>query len=115
VSRPAGVTLIAALILGASATAAYRALSLPGGHRNHALIVTSLLLVGLALLAAEALWSLRSYAFLAFLAWGLCGMVALAHFRLRSPGGAHFGGIITGLVYAGLVLAAAAIYLRRAV
>jgi len=78
-------------------------------------LIAALLLVALALVAAEALWSLRSYAFVAFVAWGLCAMVALAHHRLRAPGGAHFGGVITGLVYAGLVFAAAAIYLRRAV
>jgi len=40
--------------------------------------VSSLLLVALALVAAEALWSLRPHALLAFVAWGLCGMVALA-------------------------------------
>jgi hypothetical protein len=114
-SRPIGVSLIAALLLGLSLWAGYRALTLPGGQKNHPLVVTSLLLVALALVAAEALWSLRPHAFVAFVAWGLCGMVVLAHYRLRVPAGAHFGAIITGLVYAGLVFAAAAIYLRRAV
>jgi len=114
-SRPIGVTLIATLLLGSSLWAGYRALTLQGGHRNHALLVTSLLLVLLALVAADALWSLRPHAFVAFVAWGLCAMVALAHQRLRFPAGAHGGGIITDLVYAGLVLAAAALYLRRAV
>jgi len=114
-SRPFGVALVALLVLGFSAWTAYQGLAGDGGRSRHAVVVASWILVGLALVAAEALWSLRSHAFLAFVAWGLAAIAAVALERLASPAGAHAVRIVPALVYTGLAFAAAAIYLRRAV
>ena len=114
-SRPVGVTLIALLLIAVSACIAYRVIGAHGGRTHHALVVATWILVALALVAAEALWSLRAHAFPAFVAWGLAAMVAVALERLASPEGAHPARIVPVLVYSGLAFAAAAIYLRRAV
>lgn len=114
-SRPIGVTIIAVLLLGFSLLTGYGVLTHPPGHRYHSLPYVAAALVVLALIAAEALWSLRSHAFLMFMLWGLCAMAAVALVRLNSAAGAHPARIIPPLVYTGLVFAAAALYLRRAV
>jgi hypothetical protein len=114
-SRPIGVTLVALAVAGFSAFVVSRTMAFPMSARNRPLFITAGLLVFLALVAGEALWSLRAHAFLVFMAWGLCAMVAVALVGLRSPGGAHGVRILPQLVYVGLGLAATALYLRRAV
>lgn len=114
-SRPVGVTLVALLLIAVSAHIAHRVIGAHGGRTRHALVLATWILVALALVAAEALWSLRAHAFPAFVAWGLAAMVAVALERLASPAGAHPVRMIPDLVYGGLAFAAAAIYLRRAV
>lgn len=113
-SRPIGVTAIAVLLIGVSLYVVSRALADAGGHGNRGVVVAAFLLAMMALVAAEALWSLRSHAFLTFVVWGLCGMVSVALMLLRSHPGAHAVRALPPLVYAGLAFAAASIYLRRA-
>jgi hypothetical protein len=114
-SRPVGVTLVAVLLFGFSILIAFRAITATAGRRHQTLVLASFILVALALVAAEALWSLRAHAFAAFVVWGLAAMVTVALERLASPAGSHAARILPGLVYAGIGFAAAAIYLRRAV
>ncbi len=114
-SRPLGVTAIAIVLLGFSLFLAWRALPHLRGPRNQGTLVATCLLAVMALVAAEALWSLRSHAFATFVLWGVCAIATVAFVMLRSHAGAHPARIIPPLVYTGLGLAAAAIYLRRAV
>ncbi len=114
-SRPFGVTAIAVLLFGSSIYLVWRALPHLGGVRNRGILVATCLLAVLALIATEALWSLRSHAFLTFVLWGLCAIATMALLLLKSPAGAHAVRIIPTLVYTGLVFAAVALYLRRAI
>ncbi len=114
-SRPIGVTSIAVLLFGFSLFVASRALAHADGQRNRTFLVAAGLLTLLAMVAAEALWSLRSHAFLAFALWGLCAIAVMALVQLKSPSGGHAVRAIPPLVYMGLLFAGAAIYLRRVV
>jgi hypothetical protein len=112
-SRPVGTTLIAVAVLGFSGWILHRAVLHPPGHHAHALLITAGILALLGLIAAHALWSLRPHAFMTFMLWGLGAMVALALVRLGAHARPHGAGIIPPLVYLGLILAGAALYLRR--
>jgi hypothetical protein len=115
VSRPLGVTLISILLLGFSFYMVYGVLSHPaGGRRGRSLLVAAVLAAALAVLATEALWNLRSHAFLTFMIWAAAAMTALVLTRLHSPAGAHAVRLVPSIVYAGIGIAAAALYLRRA-
>jgi hypothetical protein len=72
----------------------------------------SVLLALLGLVAAHALWTLRSHAFSMFVVWALCAMVAIVMTRL---GGAHAVRVFQPIVYTGIIFVVAALYLRRAV
>ena len=113
-SRPIGVTVIALLILVSSALTLFRALTPPAVRRGHGLLVTSVVLSVVALLAAEALWTLRSHAFLLFMLWAACAMFATVASRLPMTSTGHAIRLFSPIVCTGLVYAAAAIYLRRA-
>ena len=113
--RPLGVTLIAILLVVSSVLTLTRALAHPGLRLGHRLFVASVIVAILALVAAEALWSLRPRAFLTFTVWALGAMaiLVLSRLPLTSPGqGVRLMGPIA---CAGLAYAVAALYLRRAV
>ena len=114
-NRPFGVTVIALLVVGFSVYVLSRALAHAASQKNRPMFIVAGLLMLLAVVAGEALWSLRSHSFLVFMVWGLCAMVAVALVDLRSPAGAHAVRMMPTLVYTGGVLAGAALYLRRAV
>jgi len=113
-NRPIGVTAIALLVLGSSIMTVAPVLTHRGSARSHELLVSSGFLLGLAVIAAEALWNLRRHAFMTFVLWGLCAMLTtvLAQLVPWSPGrGIRLMGPI---VCAGIVYAIATLYLRRA-
>jgi len=107
--------VIAVLLLGFSLLTLYRALAQPGADKGRGFLIVSVLLALLAFVTAHALWGLRTHAFLMFMVWAICAMVAVVMLRLSGPGGAHAVRVFQPIVYTGLVFAAAALYLRRAV
>lgn len=113
--RPLGVTIIAVLLIVSSFLTMFRALSLPGVRMGHRSLVISVLLSILALVAAEALWALRPRAFLMFSIWAIFAMVNLVLFRFFLASSGHGIRLLGPIVYAGLVYAIVALYLRRVV
>lgn len=112
-SRPIGVTAIAILLLGSSIVTVVPVLTHRGHARSHELLIASGFLIGLALIAAEALWSLRRHAFMMFVLWALCAMLTTVLSQLVpwSPGrGIRLMGPI---VCTGMAYAVATLYLRR--
>jgi hypothetical protein len=108
------VTIIALLLLVSSGMTLYQTLAPPAARRNHRLLFLSLLLGVVTLLAAEALWTLRSHAFLLYMCWAVCAMYATVATRFPVTSASHSIRLFTPMVCAGLAYAAAAIYLRRA-
>ena len=113
-TRAIGVRLVALALLGLSAWTLYDAYRHAQGRRGESVITASLVLAGLGLIAAEALWSMRGHAFLAYSVWAIGAIIAVTMLRLNSPAGAHAVRIVPTIVYSGLVLGGVAIYLRRA-
>lgn len=113
-SRPIGVTVIALLLLVSSGMTLFHALAPPGARRNHRLLIIAAILAVASLLAAEALWTLRSHAFILYMLWAVCAMYATVATRLPMTSTSHSIRLFTPIVCAGLAYAAAAIYLRRA-
>jgi len=113
--RPVGVLAIVILIVVSSALILTRLLRFPVARMGQRTLVVSVLLSILALIAVEALWMLRSYGFLAFTLWALCATVGLVFARLGVPASGHRVLVFSPVVYAGLVYAVAALYLRRVV
>lgn len=112
--RPLGVSLIAILLIASSFMTLVRALSPAGARLGHRFLVLSLILSALALVAAEALWSLRPHAFLTFTLWSFCAMAGLVLSRLPLASSGHGVRLMEPIVYAGFVYVIAALYLRRA-
>jgi len=112
-TRPIGVTLTAIALLSLSMLALYHAGLHPGRHAIRGVRMTDVVMILAGLVAAEALWSMRPHAFLAFMVWASWPWSRRARTarsarsdarRASHPGrGLHGAGI--GLV---------AIYLRRA-
>jgi hypothetical protein len=114
-SRPAGVTLVAIAVAGTTAWTVWQAFTHHAGRSGQRFLVAAALLAVLGVVASGALWTLRSYAFLAFNLWALCGIVCVVLFRM-SLGSIHHGIRLFGpILYAGLAYIAAALFLRRAV
>lgn len=113
--RPVGVMAIALLILASSSWVLLRALALQGSRRSHDFLVASVVLSILALLAAESLWRLRSYAFLMFTLWSICAVAALVLYRVSPGSSAHLIRLFGPIACAGLIYAVIALYLRRVV
>lgn len=109
-----GVRLIALMLLAASAWILIDAVRHAHGRRGESVLTAAIVLAGLGLLAAEALWSTRGHAFLAYSAWAIAAIVALTMLRLNVPAGRHAVRLVPDVVYAGLVLGGVALYLRRA-
>jgi hypothetical protein len=82
---------------------------------GHRFLEASVIIAILALIAAEALWRLRPHAFLVFTLWALCAMVGLVLTRLSMGSSAHGLRVFGPIVYAGLLYALAALYLRRVI
>ena len=113
-SRPYGVTVAALGVAGISAWLVSPVVRSARLHRGRPILIAAAVLALLALLTAEALWSLRPRAFALFALWSVAGMVMLVLFRFATHGSSHLAGFVPSLVYAGLAFAAAALYLRRA-
>ena len=107
--------VIALLIIASSAWTMSRALKSPHNRAGHNVLVASAVLSVLALLAAEALWNLRPYAFLAFTLWSMCAVAALVLLRLTPGSSAHLVRLFGPIACAGIAYAVLALYLRRAV
>jgi hypothetical protein len=114
VSRPLGVTLAAAVVVGVSAWILWPLARGAGLHRNPPLLVAAAVLATLALLAAEALWSLRPHAFVLFTLWSLAGIAAFVLDRVALHGSSHLARFVPSILYAGIAFAATSLYLRRA-
>jgi hypothetical protein len=114
VSRPFGVTIIAMLLLVSSGMTLVHALTPPAARRNQRLLIIATILAVVSLLAAEALWTLRSHAFLLYMCWAVCAMYATVATRFPMTSASHSLRLFTPIVCTGLAYAAAAIYLRRA-
>ena len=113
--RPVGVMAIVILIVASSTLILTRSLRFPVARMGQRTIVVPVLLSILALIAVDALWRLRSHAFLAFTLWALCATVGLVVARIGVPASGHRVLLFGPVVYAGLVYAVAAFYLRRLV
>src|SRR5258706_10197937 len=87
-SRPIGVALIAPALLGASLWTLSHAVAHAGAHRDRSFLIAAAIMTLAGVVAAEALWSLRPHAFLAFMLWAACATVAVVLERLRGPGAA---------------------------
>ena len=114
-SRPFGVSVIAILVVGFSLCVLSRVWAYPLNRMHRPVLTAAGVLMLLALVAGEALWSLRPHAFLVFILWGLCVMVAVALVGMRSPSSGRGVRVMPTLVYTGAGLTVAAVYLRRAV
>ena len=113
--RPLGVILITIVVLASSGWFLTKAAPLHASRRAHSFFVASIVLSILALIAAEALWSLRSHAFAAFTLWSLCAVVSLVLFRLLPGSSSHLTRVFAPIAWAGIAYAAIALYLRRAI
>src|SRR5262245_37472700 len=114
-SRAIVVRIMAIVLVGLSGWVLLRVVDHPASQRNRPMFIAAGLLVLLALVAGEALWSLRSHAFLVFMVWGLCAMVAVALLGLHSAAGARPVRMMPTMVYAGVAIAGAGLYLKRVV
>ena len=106
---------IALLILGSSGWVLTQALAVHGSRKSHDFFMASVVLSILALLAAESLWNLRSYAFLMFTLWSICAVAALVLYRVAPGSSAHLIRLFGPITCAGLTYAVIALYLRRVV
>jgi hypothetical protein len=114
VNRPLGVTLFAILLAGWSVLALARALTAPGARLGQKALLFVIVVSVLGLFAAEALWRLRSYAFVAFTLWGFCAMAGFVMSRLPLSASGHGIRLMGPIASAGLAYGVAALYLRRA-
>jgi len=115
VKRPLGVMAIALMILASSGWVVAQALPLHDSRKAHNFFMASLVLSVLALLSAESLWRLRSYAFLMFTLWSICAVAALVLYRVVPGSPAHLLRLFGPLACAGIAYAVIALYLRRVV
>ena len=106
---------IAVLILVSSGWVLAQALPLHGSRKAHNFFMASIVMSLLALLAAESLWRLRSYAFLMFTLWSICAVAALVLYRVAPGSSAHLIRLFGPIACAGLIYAVIALYLRRVV
>lgn len=113
--RPFGVILIAMLILACSGWVLAKAIPLHASRRAHSFFIASVVLSILALIATEALWSLRSHAFAAFTLWAICAVAAWVLLRLLPGSSAHLIRVFAPIAWAGVAYAAIALYLRRVI
>ena len=113
--RPLGVTVIAILVLVLTALAVSGVLSHPGTRAAKRLLPVRAALAILALLAIEALGSLRPRAFLLFTLWSLVGIGYLVTARLPIGSSGHGVRLLGPIAGAGFAYGMAAVYLRRAV
>ena len=113
-SRPIGVSAIAILLLVSSLLTVVPVLTQHGGTKRHELLIACAFLTILAIMAAEALWSLRRHAFLAFVLWALCSMLTTVLSRLTPWTPGHGIRLMGPIVYTGIACLIATLYLRRA-
>ncbi|HEV8335646.1 MAG TPA: hypothetical protein VGR67_04440 [Candidatus Polarisedimenticolia bacterium] len=113
--RPLGVSAIALLVVGFSALMLYRAASRPRLRLEDKFLLASAALCFLGLIAAEALWSLRGRAFLAFSLWSMGAVACMVMSRMPLASSGHGIRLMGPIAGAGLAYALAALYLRRAV
>jgi hypothetical protein len=106
---------IAFAVLASSGWVLTKSLPLYGSRRAHDFVIASVILALLALLAAEALWSLRSSAFMMFTLWSICAVAALVLYRVSPGSSAHLLRLFGPIACAGLIYAVIALYLRRVV
>ena len=97
-----------------SLVALYHAALHPRGHGIRGVLMAAILMNLAGLIAAEALWSMRPHAFLAFMVWAVLAVVAVVLERLGAPGPTHAARLVPDVVYMGLAMGLVAIYLRRA-
>jgi hypothetical protein len=108
------LTLTAMALFALSLVALHHAALHPRGHGIRGVLMAAILMSLAGLIAAEALWSLRPHAFLAFMVWAVLAVVAVVLERLGAPGPTHAARLVPDVVYMGLGIGLAAIYLRRA-
>ena len=113
-SRPIGATLTAIALFAVSLLELHHAVLHPRGHGIRGILVAAVLMNVAGLIAAEALWSLRPHAFLAFMVWAAIATVAVVLERLGAPGPTHAARLVPDIVYMGMAIGIVAIYLRRA-
>jgi hypothetical protein len=114
-SRPIGVTLIAPALLGCSLWTLSHAAAHAGSHRYRSFLIAAAIMTLAGVVAAEALWSLRAHAFLAFMVWAACATVAVVLERLVGPGPTHAARLVRDVASIGIAIGVVALYLRRAV
>ncbi|HEU5182854.1 MAG TPA: hypothetical protein VFW45_18845 [Candidatus Polarisedimenticolia bacterium] len=113
--RPAGIVLISLLIAAASVGMLIEALPLRRGSPFNRAFITCVAIAALGLVAAQALWRLRPYAFLTFTLWSVGVASWLVMVRLGTGSSAHLIRLFEPLLYLGLAYAVLALYLRRVV
>lgn len=113
--RPLGIALIALLVFAASLYALSGIIGSSGPRVAQKLFLASVVVSILGLIAAEALWNLRPYAFLTFTLWAFCAIAFLVLSRFPGGSWSHPTRLFEPILYAGLAYAAAALYMRRAI
>ncbi len=113
--RPTGVALIALLIAAVSAWMLVEALPLARRSPFNRNFILCAAIAALGLVAAQALWRLRPYAFLAFTLWSVGVASWLIMVRLGTGSSAHLIRLFEPILYIGLAYTVVALYLRRVV
>ncbi len=113
--RPAGVALIALLIAAASFWMLAQSFPLRRDAPFGRAFLSCVAIAALGLGAAQALWRLRPYAFLAFSLWSVGAAAWIVLARLGTGSSAHLIRLFEPLLYLGLAYAVLALYLRRVV
>lgn len=112
---PAGVALVALLIAAGSVWMVRASLPLRHGAAWNRAFVLAAAIAAVGLVAVQALWRLRSYAFAAFTLWSVGAAAWLVFGRLGAGSSAHLIRLFEPLVVLGIAYAVLALYLRRAV
>jgi hypothetical protein len=110
-----GVRVLALVLLGWSGWLLKGVASARVLGRDQPLTLAAVALLVLSLLAAAALWGASSRAFSLYTLWGIAAMATLVLLRLHLSGSSHLVRFMPTILVTGLVLAAGAILLRRAI
>ena len=111
--RPAGVVLVSLLIAAASVWMLWASLPLRRAEPWSRAFMLATAIAALGLVAAQALWRLRPFAFAAFTLWSVGAAAWLVLVRLGTGSSAHLIRLFEPLLYLGLAYAVLALYLRR--
>ena len=113
--RPAGVALVSLLIAAASVWMLAQSLPLRRGPTFGRAFLFCVAIAALGLVASQALWRLRPYAFAAFTLWSVGAATWLVLSRMGTGSAGHLIRLFEPLVILGIAYGILALYLRRVI